>query len=40
MASPVAAVLYYAEYTGLGHDVFTGQPLIARMSKPGQPVIW
>jgi dolichyl-phosphate-mannose--protein O-mannosyl transferase len=33
-------VLYYAEYTGLGHDVFTGQPLIARMSNLGNPWIW
>ncbi|TMF30689.1 MAG: hypothetical protein E6I29_06025 [Chloroflexi bacterium] len=33
-------VLYYAEYTNLGLDVFTGQPLIARMSNLGNPWIW
>ena len=33
-------VLYYAEYQGLGNDVFTGQPLIARMSNLGNPWIW
>jgi hypothetical protein len=33
-------VLYYAEYTKLGIDVFTGQPLIARMSNLGNPWIW
>jgi len=33
-------VLYYAEYTGLGTDVFTGQPLIARMANLGNPWIW
>jgi dolichyl-phosphate-mannose-protein mannosyltransferase len=33
-------VLYYAEYTGLGTDVFTGQPLVARMADLGNPWIW
>jgi len=33
-------VLYYAEYSGLGTDMFTGQPLIARMSNLGNPWIW
>ena len=33
-------VLYYAEYSKLGTDVFTGQPLIARMSNLGNPWIW
>ena len=32
-------VLYYAEYK-LGTDVFTGQPLIARISNLGNPWIW
>src|SRR5204863_8769129 len=30
-------VLYYAEYTGLGVDQFTGQALMARMSNLGNP---
>ncbi len=33
-------VLYYAEYTNLGVDRFTGQPLIARISNLGNPWIW
>jgi hypothetical protein len=33
-------VLYYAEYSGLGNDAFTGQALIARMSNLGNPWIW
>ncbi|HXN91167.1 MAG TPA: phospholipid carrier-dependent glycosyltransferase [Candidatus Sulfotelmatobacter sp.] len=33
-------VLYYAEYTNLGTDVFTGEPLWARMSNLGNPWIW
>jgi dolichyl-phosphate-mannose--protein O-mannosyl transferase len=33
-------VLYYAEYTGLGNDAFTGQALIARISNLGNPWIW
>ena len=33
-------VLYYAEYSGLGMDAFTGQALIARMSNLGNPWIW
>jgi hypothetical protein len=33
-------VLYYAEYTGLGTDQFTGQPLVAWMSDLGNPWIW
>lgn len=33
-------VLYYAEYTGLGVDKFTGQPLISRMADLGNPWIW
>jgi dolichyl-phosphate-mannose--protein O-mannosyl transferase len=33
-------VLYYAEYTNLGADVFTGQPLISRISNLGNPWIW
>jgi len=33
-------VLYYAEYTGLGIDQFTGQALIARISNMGNPWIW
>jgi dolichyl-phosphate-mannose--protein O-mannosyl transferase len=33
-------VLYYAEYTNLGVDHWTGQPLIARMENLGNPWIW
>ena len=33
-------MLYYVEYTNLGIDQFTGQPLIARMSNLGNPWIW
>jgi len=33
-------VLYYAEYTGLGTDQWTGQPLVAWMSNLGNPWIW
>jgi len=33
-------VLYYAEYTNLGLDHFTGQPLISRISNLGNPWIW
>ena len=33
-------VLYYAEYTNLGIDKFTGQPLISRISDLGNPWIW
>ena len=33
-------VLYYAEYSRLGFDAFTGQPLIARISNLGNPWIW
>ena len=33
-------VLYYAEYTGLGVDHFTGQALVAWMSNLGNPWIW
>jgi dolichyl-phosphate-mannose--protein O-mannosyl transferase len=33
-------VLYYAQYDGLGTDVFTGQPIWARMSNLGNPWIW
>jgi dolichyl-phosphate-mannose-protein mannosyltransferase len=33
-------VLYYAEYTGLGMDQFTGQPLVGWMSNLGNPWIW
>ena len=33
-------VLYYAQYDGLGNDVFTGQVLWARMSNLGNPWIW
>jgi hypothetical protein len=33
-------VLYYAEYSGLGVDKFTGQPLVAWMSNLGNPWIW
>jgi hypothetical protein len=33
-------VLYYAEYTNLGVDFFTGQPLISRISNLGNPWIW
>jgi len=33
-------VLYYAQYTGLGIDQFTGQPLISRMANLGNPWIW
>jgi hypothetical protein len=33
-------VLYYAEYTNLGIDHWTGQQLIARMSNLGNPWIW
>jgi dolichyl-phosphate-mannose-protein mannosyltransferase len=33
-------VLYYAEYTNLGVDRFTGQPLISRMADLGNPWIW
>ena len=33
-------VLYYAEYTNLGIDHWTGQQLIARMADLGNPWIW
>jgi dolichyl-phosphate-mannose--protein O-mannosyl transferase len=33
-------VLYYAEYTGLGNDQFSGQPLVGWMSNLGNPWIW
>jgi dolichyl-phosphate-mannose--protein O-mannosyl transferase len=33
-------VLYYAEYTGLGVDRFTGQSLVAWMADLGNPWIW
>ena len=33
-------VLYYAEYTGLGSDQFTGQPLVGWMVNLGNPWIW
>jgi hypothetical protein len=33
-------VLYYAEYTNLGIDHWTGQQLIARMTNMGNPWIW
>ncbi|MDQ6720746.1 MAG: phospholipid carrier-dependent glycosyltransferase, partial [Candidatus Dormibacteraeota bacterium] len=33
-------VLYYAEYSGLGIDKFTGQPLVAWMANLGNPWIW
>jgi hypothetical protein len=33
-------VLYYAEYTGLGVDTWTGQPLVAWMANLGNPWIW
>ena len=33
-------VLYYAEYTGLGVDHFTGQPLVGWMVNLGNPWIW
>src|SRR5437867_8234998 len=33
-------VLYYAQYDGLGNDVFTGQVLWARISDLGNPWIW
>ncbi len=33
-------VLYYAEYTGLGFDAFTGRPLVALMNDLGNPWIW
>jgi len=33
-------VLYYAQYEGLGNDVFTGQVLWARISNMGNPWIW
>jgi dolichyl-phosphate-mannose--protein O-mannosyl transferase len=33
-------VLYYAEYTNLGIDHWTGQALISRMSNLGNPWIW
>jgi dolichyl-phosphate-mannose--protein O-mannosyl transferase len=33
-------VLYYAQYTNLGVDQFTGEPLIARISNLGNPWIW
>jgi len=33
-------VLYYAQYEGLGTDVFTGQPIWARISNLGNPWIW
>ena len=33
-------VLYYAEYTGLGTDQFTGQPLISLIENLGNPWIW
>jgi dolichyl-phosphate-mannose--protein O-mannosyl transferase len=33
-------VLYYAEYTNLGLDHWTGQQLISRMANLGNPWIW
>ena len=33
-------VLYYAEYTNLGIDHWTGEALISRMSNQGNPWIW
>jgi dolichyl-phosphate-mannose--protein O-mannosyl transferase len=33
-------VLYYAEYTNLGIDHWTGQQLISRMANMGNPWIW
>jgi hypothetical protein len=33
-------VLYYAEYTNLGIDHWTGEALISRMSNLGNPWIW
>jgi dolichyl-phosphate-mannose--protein O-mannosyl transferase len=33
-------VLYYAEYTNLGIDHWTGQALMSRMSNLGNPWIW
>ena len=33
-------VLYYAEYTNLGVDHWTGEALISRMSNLGNPWIW
>jgi len=33
-------VLYYAEYSGLGKDQFTGQPLFALIYNLGNPWIW
>lgn len=33
-------VLYYAEYTKLGIDQWTGQQLVARMANLGNPWIW
>jgi dolichyl-phosphate-mannose--protein O-mannosyl transferase len=33
-------VLYYAEYTNLGIDQWTGQPIWARMENLGNPWIW
>jgi dolichyl-phosphate-mannose--protein O-mannosyl transferase len=33
-------VLYYAEYSGLGVDKWTGQSLVAWMSNLGNPWIW
>jgi hypothetical protein len=33
-------VLYYAEYTGLGVDQWSGQPLVAWISNLGNPWIW
>jgi hypothetical protein len=33
-------VLYYAEYTNLGLDRFSGQPLISRIADLGNPWIW
>ncbi|TAN32052.1 phospholipid carrier-dependent glycosyltransferase [bacterium] len=33
-------VLYYAEYTGLGVDHWTGQQLVSRMANLGNPWIW
>lgn len=33
-------VLYYAEYTNLGTDQFSGQPLIALIYNLGNPWIW
>jgi dolichyl-phosphate-mannose-protein mannosyltransferase len=33
-------VLYYAQYTGLGVDQYTGQPLVAHMADLGNPWIW